>query len=340
MVNFTTYDKTVLAIFLEWDYGVKSRGESLEKASFLPALSALVRSVEVLWIDQLLHDPKKLREALLEAAQRIRPDLIVCIPLREEISPQTFAELRQNFTVYAWFGDDQWRFDEYTSRFAPCFTHVSTTDPWSVARYRRLGIEPILTQWAAQPFSSHVGPLQPGEEYRYDVSFVGGANRYRRWFIEQLKRRGIVVECFGAGWPNGRVSYQQIEQIFRKSRINLNISNSVNNDIRFIFGSPYNFLSYVRSEKRVEQMKARNFEINVAGGFQLTNYVAGLERYFHIGQQVAIYTTPEDCCKQIEYYLDDAAGREAIATDGYRYAVANHTYMNRFDTILKKIWSK
>jgi len=156
--------------------------------------------------------------------------------------------------------------------------------------------------------------------------------------IKRLAHSGINVECFGAGWPNGRVSFERMEQIFRKSRINLNISNSINHDIRFVLSSARSLASYFRSAKRAEQVKARNFEIPLAGGFQLSNYVLGLERHLTIGKEIAIYITPEDCAQLIAYYLENNDSRMDMLLRGHERAKNEHTYLHRLNAILMEIW--
>lgn len=332
------WNKTVLTVLLQWDYGQPSRGISLEKGYFFSTLQQLVERVEPLWYDEFLSDTDSLQELVIRRARELRPDLIIFIPYSEQFTCATLDSLKRDYRTFAWFSDDQWRFENYTSRYAPHYTYVSTTEPWCVDKYRNIGIEPILTQWAARPFSEAIGPLGEDENYEYDVSFVGSCNKYRKWFIRELLRQGIIVECFGAGWPNGRVSNQQMEQIFRKSRINLNISNSVSHDIRFIFNHPLNLLHYLRSPKRVESTKARNFEIPLAGGFQLTNYVPCLERYLTIGEEVALYSTPEECAGQIRYYLSESSERCRIASRGHERVMNEHTYRHRLEHILNVIW--
>lgn len=334
------WDKKILAVFMEWDYGNRNRGDSIEKSCFLPSLRELASKVDVFWIDEYLGKIDELQERVIAAAKQVNPDLLFFIPYTDQFTPETLDSLKRDYSTFAWFSDDQWRFEGFTSRYAPHFTHVSTTEPWCVDKYRRIGIEPILTQWGARPFSEEIGPLGDSEEYLYDVSFVGSCNKYRKWFIRQLLRMGIPVECFGAGWPNGRVSNQQMEQIFRKSRINLNISNSVSHDIRFIFNHPLNLLHYLRSPKRVESTKARNFEIPLAGGFQLSNYVPCLERYLAVGDEIALYSTPEECAGQVRYFLAESGERCRIATRGHQRVMNEHTYRHRLEEILKEIWGE
>jgi spore maturation protein CgeB len=333
------WPKTVLTVLLQWDYGKPERGESCEKLWFYDNMVKLVERVIPFWYDDYLEDLPRLQELLLETAGEVQPDLIFFIPFQEQFTRETLDQLKTRHTTIAWFGDDTWRFDSFSSHYAPHFTLIATTDPFSLGKYRDIGAAPILTEWAAAaPVSEVIVPLGNNEDYQYAVSFVGGHNAYRAWFISRLERAGITVDCFGAGWPRGRVGFAEMEQIFRKSRINLNISNSVNHDIRFVLGGVRNLKNYLRSPKQAEQVKARNFEIPVAGGFQLTNYVPGIERHFLIGSEIAVYTTPEDCIDQIRYYLANEGIRTDVVARSHDRARTEHTYEQRLAHILDRIW--
>jgi spore maturation protein CgeB len=331
------WDKKVLAVLLEWDYGDQRRGPSMERVFFYDTLSALVRRVEPFWYDAYLNDIPALQQRVIAKAREYAPDLILFVPFADQFSPETLDRLKSQWRTAAWFGDDTWRFESFTARMAPHFTYAATTDLFSVPKYRKLGIDPIVTQWAAQLSGTAPGPVPPGS-YEYDVSFVGGCNVFRAWYIDMLKTMGISVRCFGAGWPAGRVSFGEMDRIFYTSRINLNLSNSTNHDIRFILSSVRSLANYVRSSKRYEQIKARNFEIPLAGGFQLTNYVAGLEKYLSIGEEVAVFSTPEECAQQVRYYLANEDQRVGIAVKGQRRAQAEHTYSRRLGAMLEAIW--
>ena len=332
------WNKKVLTVLMQWEYCDPKKGFGGEKTAFFDTIAGLVGTAEGFWYDEYISDLPLLRARLLESAEKFRPDLIFCNPYTDQLDPETLEKLRALGTTCAWFGDDTWRFESFSSKLSPHFSKVLTTDPFSVEKYRKLGITPILTQWAGKPAGTLKGPLSPGEKYAFDVSFVGGYNQVRAWFVKMLGRRGIRVDCFGPGWPNGKVTFEEMERIFRESRINLNLSNSLNRDVRFVFGSPLNFARYLRSPKFAEQIKARNFEIPLFGGFQLTNYVPALEKYLAIGKEVAVYATPEDCAQQIEYYLRNDQERRSVAAEGCRRAAAEHTYDNRFTQIFREFW--
>ncbi len=322
---------------MEWDYCDPKRGASGDKEYFYKNLAALVSDVEPLWYDPYIHDIPKLQEILIEKAESYNPDLIFFVPYLDQFLPETLDFLKKRWPTFAWFGDDTWRFESYAAKMAPHFSHVGTTDPFSVSKYKKLGITPIVTQWAAQLNNDNLGSAPP-DSYDYDVSFVGGYNGFRVWYIEQLSKAGIKIYCFGAGWPAGKVSFKEMDRIFYKTRINLNLSNSVSHDMRFIFSSFRSGMNYIRSPKRAEQIKARNFEIPLAGGFQLTNYAAGLEKYLKIGEEVAVFSSPEECVQQIRYYLENEAERLNILRAGHARAQKEHTYLSRLEALLGAIW--
>jgi len=331
----SNYCKRVLLPIMRWDYGQRERGPSCEQQWFLPAFEALVETVEVLWIDEWIDDSQALLEQVQQRAASMQPDLIFCVPFRTEWNISTITALSSLYPTIAWFGDDQWRFDSFSSLLAPAFSHVITTDPFALNRYQALGVEAILSDWAGV-FKADVD--QARRDYRYEVSFVGGATPSRRWAVNKLHRAGIEVACFGAGWANGRVSFEQMDEIFQCSRINLNLSNSVPEDLRFLLSGPRALLSWLSAKKRTEQVKARNFEIPLAGGFQLTNYVFGLERHFDIGRELAIFGSIDECAQMISFYLGQESLRKKMEVQGYRRAQRDHTYTMRLVEVLAQLW--
>lgn len=332
------WNKKILAVHMQWDYCDPARGPAAEKSWFYENLKRLAREADVFFYDKYVENIPRLQKLLISKAEELNPDLIFFIPYTDQFSAETLNRLKSRWPTCAWFGDDTWRFDSFSSRLAPHFTHILTTDIFSVEKYRRMGINPILTQWAAQPCEVSAGTPPPSGGYRFEVSFIGARNQVREWFIKFLKKEGIKVSCFGAGWPADRVSPEEMNGIFRQSKINLNLSNSVSRDIRYIFSGFLNFARYLKSQKNAEQIKARNFEIPLAGGFQLTNYVAGLERYLRIGEEVAVFSSPEECAGQIRYYLANEKERLRITEAGRERAAKEHTYTHRLAEILETIW--
>lgn len=328
----------IVPVFLRYGYGIESRGDSLEYEGFYPALKQITDDVYPFWYDEYLDRNEELQKRVIKFVDDVRPDIVFFILMKDEFSFETFDYLKNKYTTLNWFCDDQWRFENFTKYYAPHFTYSVTTDKFALSKYRKIGYKnAILSQWASFGYSENIDFEIEAIKYRYDVSFVGGVSGYRKWLINRLNRRGVKVECFGAGWKNGRVSYEEMAEIFKTSKINLNISNSASYDVRYIFSSVRSIYEFVRSKKRIEQIKARNFEIPAFGGFQLTNYAPSLEDYFEIGSEVAVYTSIEDLVLQINYYLDNEEERREIMINGYKRAINEGTYLNRLKDIFGKI---
>jgi len=326
----------IVPVFLRYDYGIKSRGESLEYNGFYQALIQITDNVYPFWFDKYISKKDDLQKRIIEFIDEIKPDIVFFILMRDEFTFETLDYLKSKYVIINWFCDDQWRFDNFTKYYAPHFTYSISTDKFSLSKYNKIEYKNvILSQWAS--FGSSENIDFNAIKYRYDISFIGSISSYRKWLIEKLLKKGIEVECFGHGWKNGKVTFEDMTKIFNTSKINLNISNSASYDVRYVFSSIQNLKEFIRSEKKVEQIKARNFEIPAFGGFQLTNYAMSLEDYFEIGKEVSIYTSFEDLLSQIEYFLENESQRKEIMINGYKIAIEGHTYVKRLRKIISRI---
>lgn len=148
----------------------------------------------------------------------------------------------------------------------------------------------------------------------YDVSFVGQCYGNRSDIIQRLKARGIDVEAFGTGWPNGPLSTQEMIEIYSQSRINLGFSGVAGH------GDTY-------------CLKGRDFEIPMSGGLYLTEYNAELERVFDVGEEIVAYRNFEDLVEKIAFLLSHPDEAEAIRTRGFQRARREHTWEMRFQRI-------
>ncbi len=327
--------KRILVVILKDDYGDAKRGSSYEYTYFYKSLSDLATKVRLFDFGPYLNNTDQLQIDLLKAADEFQPDLIFFTLYQNQFTFKTLDLLKEKYLTINWFCDDQWRFDDFSSKYCHHFSYVVTTDPYAVQKYERIGYpNAILSQWAARESLPSLD--LDNVEYLHDVTFIGGINPFRQWFVRQLKSRSVNIQAFGSGWPNGRVTYQQMNDIFRQSRINLNISNSKNYDLRFITSSWKNFESFRTSSKNKEQMKGRHFEIPAFGGFQLSNYVDFLEDYYTIGKEIAIYNTIDDLADKIRYYLDHEDLRRSITLAGFKRTRHEHLYSHRF----QKLWQE
>jgi len=327
----------ILHVDLEFDYGNPSRGpNTIGKDGFQRAFTELGHTVIPFYYDSYLtRPPADLQSSLISAADENQPDLIFFCLFQNQFHPTTLDRLKERYQTMNWFGDDSWRFDSFTRIYASHFTFSITTDKFALPKYAALGLgNVILSQWAAM-----IDPETPAfdEAASFDVTFVGSCNPHRRWLLDRLQRRGIQIKAFGQGWPAGKVSTDFMKKIFRQSKINLNLANSTNYDIRYLLRHPRNLWNFLRSDKASGQIKARNFEIPYFGGFQLTDYYPSIEDFFLLGKEIACFRDVDEAEMLIGYYLKNDSLRQAITRQGYQRARKEHTYTHRFAEIFSRI---
>lgn len=312
----------IATLMLKHDYGISSRGPSNEIKYFLPAIEKIAPTVS-LWLEDkgFPDDLPVLQFNIKEFIEKEQPTHVFMILMREEVSRETMDWMRaRGIKVINWFCDDQWRL-AWSLDVGKHLSLAVTTDKYSLKAYERAGIPVVLSQWA----SSYYQPiLAKSPAYQWGVTFVGSKNSVREWYIDMLKDAGIKVECFGAGWENGRVKDEYLRDIFRLSEINLNLSNSATLDVRYLQRTG----GRVEGHKFSEQIKARHFEIPACGGFQLAHYALEVEDYYTIGKEIAVFGGPEDLIKQIRYYQDHKEERENIRHFGWVRSIG-YTYEER-----------
>lgn len=353
----------ILCALPKYDYGIPTRGASGAEA-VVEAFSEIGNETIVFWLEEngFPNDLSGLQRRIRQFAEETGPDIVFMTLMNDEIRLETLRSLSEKYITVNWFCDDQYRFFSYSQFVAPNLNCSITVDKYSISLYKDIGCNVVHSQWAAHRF---IKDLNMNDiEYKYDVSFIGGRNATRNWCIAMLRNSGIQVECFGDGWPNGRVRLAEMHEIMYHSRINLNLSNSIP-DVRgfwrFLFGELIRSLcgkntrsygSYKRSvrkalggikeafisKKRNESIKARNFEIPAAGGFELSRYALEIEDYFILGQEIAVFSTMEELKRQISYYLINEEERNTICRAGYKRSRL-HTYTERFREILPEILS-
>ena len=331
----------IFFIDLKYDYGDPARGiNNIGEYGFRQSFLRLGHDVHMFYYDEYLKNTNALQSKVLEAADQCSPDLIFVGLFQDQFLPSTLDQLKAKYTTVNWFGDDTWRFDKFTKKFAPHFTYCLTTDKFSLPKYRALGINKVIyTQWAAIPYESKTDKTEdePDRDYQYDVSFVGQANPFRKWFIAQLAKKGIQVNTFGKGWGGTPVSMEEMINVIKTSKINLNLSNSKSFDYRYLFSGLKNFVHTFYTSKVAAQVKARNFEIPYYGGFQMTDFTPGLEDYFHIGRDLVCYKDVDEAALLIDYYLKNDEEREVIKQSGIEVTKNGHTFYHRIKEFLQHI---
>lgn len=315
----------ILCVFGRHNYGDPARGEGYEFSNFLPALRALGHEVEHFesW-DRTAHaDFAALNATLLDRVDAWRPDVVFCVLMAYEVWSETLQTLlAAGVPVLNWGTDDSWKFAQFSRFVARDVELWATTSHAALDAALGQGLRNFrLTQWAASGART-CEPL-PAAHCTYDLSFVGSAYGNRGRWVQRLKARGLAVECFGQGWPNGPVAAERIPQLYRCSRVSLNFGDS---------GLQWRGLRPYRSR----QIKARVFEVPAAGGCLLTEDADRLGDYYACGSEIETFGDEESLVARARALIGDPARRDAMAWAGYRRTMAGHLYESRFQPLLEE----
>lgn len=275
------------------------------------------------------------------------PDKILFIPVEEEVDLIYVKKISNKIKTIAYFYDDTWRIN-YSLKWASAVNYVVTSDiNWRLNFYKQR--EKVIYA----PFFVNCNEYKNFniENKDIEISFVGQYHPYREWIINKLKKSGFDVNVYGYGWgPNSSIDFTQMIEIFNRSKINLNISNCVNFDVRYVFDfKNLRFISLLKSIKLIissfykpdmkiyEMVKARFFEINACGGFQLAFYAQGLEHEYEIGEDLVIYSNFNELVRKIKYYLKHKEERNKISQNGYEKTIKFHDSKFRLKYIFSQI---
>ena len=325
----------ILLVCMKHTYGDPKREYSYEYFNFYQSLKQMGHDVELFdyAVEIQALGKEAMNQKLLACVQEWRPTLTLFSLYTDQFEPSVVEQLREYTKTLCFFHDDTWRV-EYSRYWARHFDFFTTPDVYGEMKYREIGLHNAIHF----PFGCNEQLFRKMDiSKKYDVSFVGGWHPYREWLIERIRKAGISVEVVGYRWPKGEIDQEGMVRLFNESRINLNLSNSASWDARYLVSSPRAIINRLRSKKNVEQMKARIFEVNGCGAFQLSYYVEGLAGCYEIDREIGVYADADDLVEKIKFYLAHEALRESIASAAYKRTLEEHTFVPRFHAVFQRM---
>ena len=287
-------------------------------------IRALVRRNIDLAANTRLHPEVSREQKLLRLVREVRPDVLL-VNRGPGFRPKFIELLVKDYgirTLGWWVKGPKW-FDvmlgEARHYHAYFCIHQDGYNP-EVDRIEHL---------PAQALPDSNEQSVPGEDYRYEISFVGSWHPRRQSIVTQLT--DLPISIFGPQWRrknifNPRIFFKvkrrgiwgnEVGQLYRDSRINLNIA--------------------VWDTATQSGNNLRIAEIPVAGGFLLSEYSPRLSEYFLPGVEIETYRSVAELREKIGYYLGHELERREIAQRGQIRAQGLPTYKNLLTRMLDQI---
>lgn len=261
---------------------------------------------------------------LLEIVSNYKPELVIYTGSFDGlVTLEALEEIHRNGSkIVGFFFDDDIFFDQYTKYLLPYLDYFVTASPTALKYYEQYGINAICA--IPIPMDTAIFRKLNGVEKCFDVTFVGNPHvANRQLWLDKFEQNKITVKTFGGTGSQSKIHYSEMVKIFNQSRINLNFSKHVMPDGRLI-----------------PQFKGRMFEVTLAGGFLLCEYVPGIETYFIPDKEIVCFKNIQEAADKIRYYLEHEPERNAIAAAGYERAMRDYSGEVIVNKIFTQIFSQ
>ncbi len=360
----------VLYVAHKSDYARPELGPGFEHFNFFDTLHKMGLPIIYFDIGGLERELGRegMNRRLVEVARAEKPDVMFTVLFRDELSPRTLREVSDlgGPVTFNWFCDDHWRFEDFSSKYAPSFHWVSTTATSAVPKYEAMGYTNVIkTQWAANTFLYRPpAGVEPGDDTGPRVSFVGRSYGNRPMTLQRVRDAGLDLQHWGPHSPNGKIDQDGMIRLFATSAVSLNLSESATPPTNLMYrvkvaiaraGKSLGVHGALKRVDRVirgksgarlfekaeqtysDQIKGRNFEVPACGGFLLSGFADDLGRYYRIGEEIVCFSGVDDLVAKAQHYIAHPEERRRVARAGYERTRREHSYVHRFAEIFEKL---
>jgi spore maturation protein CgeB len=311
--------KILLAYVREMAHGL-----SYEEIHIRPALCRLGHNVSVFnTVNRDINvdngEIKSIDGSFIRAIDLFKPDLVISTLYRDTLRPETFKYLtgQTRTTTVIISGDDEKNFNTVSSRFSPYVNYIITTYKPAIEWHKKLTENVIFA-----PYHANEKTFKRYKADRFiDASYCGLKSECREIALTKVAMSGIRIKVYGNGWSNDSCLKDVIDWVALINATKVNISLSTD----------------IVDGKKCLQVKGRDFEIPMAGGFLLTQYNEELKPLYKFGKEIETYQSIDDLITKAKYYITHDRERERIALAGHKRARREHTTICRWRQILKQV---
>ena len=263
-------------------------------------------------------------------------DLVFVATGEDEFIPGVLDEARAHAVTVAWNADDDWRWEDYSSKLACHYSFMVTTYRDVYEANRRAHPNLLLSQWGCTGL--HEGTSTAKD---IDFSFVGLGYGQRLAQIERLRDElGLIAYGRNVGAARGwkgvvkrraarflGIAYdersrelpnqQAVKQIWNRTKVS--------------------FTPLEASEGHGLQIKGRVFDMGLSGTVMLCTKNPALHEFYEPDGEFVEYETLEECVDKARFLLAHERERSAITRRYYERTKAEHLWEHRFEALFKVI---
>jgi len=242
-------------------------------------------------------------------------------------SPDFIERLSRKAKLIINYYDTEYFFEGVDRYYAQYADLVMLPDCLSRYKYQQLNINAISTFALYDPMNYQ---KKSGTVKDIDVSFVGNLKQSnRKEYIKYLEDNGISVDTYGVDSKHGFATFDQMVDVFNRSKINLNFTTTSDRS-GYVINPP-------QVTQRIRQSKGRPNEIALCGGFILSQYAPGIEEMYELGEEIDTFKTKEELLEKVKHYLASDLDRTDMEQRSHNRAMANYTAEKGFIKVFDRI---
>ena len=222
-----------------------------------------------------------------------------------------------------------------------CYSQMDENDPRMEGFEKETGYKYYSIPLAADTF--YMDSIFD-EKFKADISFIGTLLPEKRDFIKKnvlpLKRK-YDLKLYGQDWtfPEKVMSFSRKAGQYFDIPVLKNIqklSLSLEDEATIYKSSVISINVHEDYQKRFgKDCNERTFKIPLYGGFEITDDVAVIRKYFKEGEEIVVAKDSKDWFEKINYYMKYPEKRLKIMEAGKAKVLKDHTYLNRAEKIIK-----
>lgn len=308
--------KRVLFCGPQYDYGDRSRGDSIEDLHMVRVLQDMgVQVTRFDFRELMVQHSLPVMNEMLRTEMANDPDIIIYVPFEGmEITDDTWLFAGDDTITVLWLFNDSWRFGLLGQELCWMFDWVVADSPDAVEHYASISYDgnvismprAVRTKWFAGP------ELARG----IDVAFIGQSYGSRPDVLKALADTFTDLNLKFRMPDDDRLTWPDYVNVLKRAKIGLSFSQPSQGDRA--------------------QIKMRDFEVTAAGAMLLTDNV-NIGAVLEGGDEAIVFSGFDDLVKKIDYFLQHPDDRERVAQAGNKRTLAAHDYRCRFEQLFKEL---
>lgn len=184
---------------------------------------------------------------------------------------------------------------------------------------------------------------EPQQKYRADISFIGTYLPEKRKFIEEYVfplRKHYNLRLYGQDWTSlerlkgfaqkiGQYFNIPYLKSFQKAQLALKEERQVYSSSTICINIHEEYQRRIGGD-----CNERTFKIPLCDGFEITDDVACIHKYFKEGKEIIIAKDATDWFEKIAYFFKNPEKRLPIIRAGKKRVLQDHTYHNRIEQMI------